>query len=122
MNDIVELLHDPDFATDFIFKIAGGERLDSGEFVESVTCHKKRGVIQPASHKDTEYLVDGDKYRRAIKIWLSEYISAADKRAPQLGDIIEWNCSEFRVVSNKDWSQYGYWQAVAVEITGGENE
>lgn len=116
MIDMIELLNDPDFTTDFILKIAGGKRLDNGKFIEGFTCYNRNGVIQPAPQKDTQYLVDGDSNRAAVKIWSSEYVSAADNRAPQLGDIIEWHCNEYRIVSVKDWSQYGYWQSLAVQV------
>lgn len=120
MEDMIELLSDPDFVTDFVLGISVGKRTDGGKWVEGEEYHKKEGVIQPAPSKDTQYLEDGDKNRLAIKIWSCEYLSAADRHAPQLGDIIEWHCERFRIVNVKDWSQYGYWQAVAVQLTGGK--
>ena len=115
-NNMTELLNDPDFVTDFVLKIAGGDRLADGRFVEKVTCHNKSGVIQPAPSKETQYLTEGDRYRHAIKIWSCEYLSAVDSRVPQLGDILGWHCADYRIVSVKDWSEYGYWQAMAVQL------
>lgn len=115
MDDIAELLHDPDFETSFTVKIASGHRDDSGEWVETVTDEQRLGVIQPASKSDTQYLTEGDKTQTAIKVWSTEYFSTSDSRVPKLGDIITWHTSVYRIVNVKDWSQYGYWQALAVE-------
>lgn len=122
MEDMIDLLNDPDFTTDFILKISTTQRLDNGRQVETFDCHDKNGVIQPAPHKDTQYLDEGDKHRHAVKIWSCEYLSAVDKRVPQKGDIIEWHCSTFRITSIRDWSQYGYWQAIAVQVDGDAND
>lgn len=115
MDDIAELLHDPDFETSFTVKIASGHRDDSGEWVETVTDEQRLGVVQPASRGDTQYLTEGDKSRVAIKVWSTEYFSASDSRVPKLGDIITWHGNTYRIVNVKDWSQYDYWQALAVE-------
>lgn len=122
MNDVSELLRDPDFVTDFVLSISSTSRHDDGSLIESVDNQKKRGVIQPAPSKDTQFLLEGDKHRQAIKVWSDEYLSTVDKRVPQLGDVICWHCSTFRVTSVKDWSQYGYWQAIAVQLLDTENE
>lgn len=116
MNDMSELLTDPDFVTDFIVQVAGGERVRGGEFVETLTQEERRGVVQPAAPKDTQYLADGDKSRQVIKIWSAEYLSTSDERVPKLGDKIIWHDDEHRIVHVKDWSQYGYWQALAVQV------
>lgn len=122
MEDMIDLLNDPDFVTDFVLNISSLERLDNGRQVETLTAHNKSGVIQPAPSKDTQYLEEGDQHKYAIKIWSCEYLSPVDKRIPQLGDVIDWHCTTFRITSVKDWSQYGYWQAIAVQIDGDCNE
>lgn len=116
MNDMSELLTDPDFVTDFTVFIAGGHYERGGVWVETLTPENRRGVIQPAAPKDTQYLVDGDKSRQVIKVWSSEYLSTSDERVPKLGDKLTWHGDEHRIVHVKDWSQYGYWQALAVQV------
>lgn len=116
MNDMSDILSDPDFVTDFIVNVASGTRVRGGAWVETLTPYARRGVIQPASPRDTQYLVDGDKSRQVIKIWSSEYLSTSDERVPKLGDKITWHGDEHRIVHVKDWSQYGYWQALAVQV------
>lgn len=118
MDDIAELIHDPDFETSFTVKIASGVRQDDGSYTEILTEHNRLGVVQPASRGDTQYLTEGDKSRVAIKVWSTEYFSTSDSRVPKLGDIITWHGNQYRIVNVKDWSQYDYWQALAVETRG----
>ena len=116
MNDMSELLLDPDFVTDFVVKVASGYRERGGKWIETLLLEDRRGVIQPASPRDTQYLAEGDKSRQVIKIWSAEYLSTSDERVPKLGDKITWHDDEHRIVHVKDWSQYGYWQALAVQV------
>lgn len=117
MNDMSELLLDLDFVTDFVIQVASGARVRGAAWVETLLSEDRRGVIQPASQKDTEFLAEGDRSRQAIKIWSAEYLSASDERVPKLGDKILWHGDTHRIVSVKDWSQYSYWQALAVQVT-----
>lgn len=121
-DDIVELLNDPDFVTEFTLGISTGVRHNDGRFINEVSLHYKKGVIQPANSKDTQYLIDGDKHRQTIKVYAGEYLSPVDKRVPQLGDTICWHCNDYRVVNVDDWSQYGYWKAIAVQLLDKEHE
>lgn len=116
MNDMSELLLDPDFVTDFKVKTTSGHRVRGGQWVETAIVVDRHGVIQPAAPKDTQFLPEGDRSRQAIKVYSNEYLSTSDERVPKLGDKITWHDDEHRIVSVKDWSQYGYWQALAVQI------
>jgi len=117
MEDMSELLTDPDFVTDFVVSITSGERVRGGAWVETIITEDRQGVIQPASQKDTQYLAEGDRSRQSIKIWSADYLSTSDSQLPKLGDKITWHDDIHRIVSVKDWSQYGYWQALAVQVT-----
>lgn len=121
-NDITELLEDPDFVTDFTLGIGQGVRTNDGRFIDEVSLHYKKGVIQPANSRDTQHLLEGDKYRKTIKVYAGEYLSTVDKRVPQLGDTICWHCDDYRIVNVDDWSQYGYWKALAVQLLDNKNE
>lgn len=118
MDDISELLSDPDFVTEFTLKTTGGYRDEGGEWIEQQVATDSSGVVQPAASKDTAFLPDGDKWRQVIKVWSISKITPVNKDTPKLGDKIVWNGKQHRVVNIKDWSQYGYWQAMAVEISG----
>lgn len=122
MTDISELLHDPDFETEFILNVPESYRHEDGRWIESIKSHKKHGVVQPASTKETQYLTQGDEHRNVINVWSDDYIGAASNQCPSLGDIIEWHCSKYRVVAVKDWSQYGYWKASAIELIRGKED
>lgn len=120
MTDIAELIDDPDFCTSFTIMVSDSYRQDDGEWIEGFEPYKMTGVIQPASSRDTAHMIDGDEYRGAINVWARQMIATADnsERCAGLGDLIDWHCKRYRVVNSKDWSQYGYWQAMAVEVDG----
>lgn len=122
IDDISDILHDPDFETEFVLEIKRTERHENGRLIESTDRQSKFGVIQPASLKETQYLDEGDRNKQSINIWSDEYLSAVDNICPQLGDIVEWHCRRYRVVAVKDWSEYGYWKALAVELIRGQTD
>lgn len=122
MIDVIEMLHDPDFSTEFTFGIAGGYRTVKGEWVETIASAKKAAVIQPASNRDLKYLAEGDELRQAINIWSTEYLSSTDRLCPQKGDVIGWHDKTYRIVNVEDWSQYGYWKAMAMQEIGDSHE
>lgn len=115
-DDIVELLTDPDFVTEFTLKTTGGYRV-AGKWTETVVDSVKEGVVQPMQAKDTQFLQEGDKTRSGIKIYCSFEVSASNEAPPKLGDLIVWHNRTYRVAkAPDDWSQYGYWKAIAVEV------
>lgn len=116
IDDIAELLEDPDFCKDFVLIITGSTRLENGKLIETETPHNVTGVIQPANANDTRVLEQGDQSKRSIKIYLGHEVLAATKTPPKLGDKIKDNDILYRVASYQDWSQYGYSKALAVEI------
>ena len=115
-----ELLSDPDFVTSFELSISTGRRVRGGEWIESFITETRIGVIQPSSQKDTQYLKEGDKNKLAIRVYSDQSLSASDKNVPKLGDKVKWNNKSYRIASFKDWSQYGYWQALALELDKNE--
>lgn len=74
------------------------------------------GVAQSAKGKDTQHLQQGDQTKPAITIWCGRVLNPTWGDLPQLGDLIEWHGRTYRVAEPMDWSQYGYWKAVAIEV------
>lgn len=78
------------------------------------------GVVQPAKGKDTKHLQQGDLTKPGIKVWCGRALNPTWGDAPQLGDLIEWHGRTYRIVEQADWSAYGFWKAIALEVRQNE--
>lgn len=115
-DDMSELLADPDFVTSFTLKETGGYRV-AGKWTETIVETPKEGVIQPMSAGDTRFLQEGDKTKSGIKVYCAFEVSASSELPPKLGDMIDWHNKTYRIAkAPDDWSEYGYWKAIAVQV------
>lgn len=113
MIDVSELVSDPDFAQDFSM-IRESVTLVEGEAqVTPAAAVPMFGVIQPASAEDfTEFNVEGQREGAWIAIWCAAEIRMGNGKN-QLGDIIVWRGSNYRVAKAKHWETQGYYKALA---------
>ncbi|MGV2811719.1 hypothetical protein [Enterobacter cancerogenus] len=71
----------------------GGERIN-------------RGVIHPADNDALEFLPEGTRIQDAIVIMAARRLT--------FGDVVPWHGESWRVTHAQDYSDYGYYYAVAV--------
>jgi hypothetical protein len=111
---VAELINDGDFAQSFtitrrIGKWVKGRWTDAGTIDEVVT-----GVIQPANTDDIEMLPSGDAIRGAIKIHTLEPLRVTNEANKTKCDEVTWRGEAYKVVQVDDFSQNGYYKALAV--------
>ena len=49
-------------------------------------------------------------------MWCSYELNPTLDGAAVTGDLIDWHQQKYQVVEVMDWSQYGYWYALAVQV------
>ena len=117
---MLEVINDPEFVTDFRLGVSTGTRQDDGQWNESRQWHELRGAVQPAAQSDkgksTQYLTEGDRNQPSINIWCGHTLNPTFDGAAITGDLVEWHSENYQVVDALNWSQYGYWWAMAVRV------
>jgi len=96
------------------FQNAG--EFELGGYQETPTVLTLYGTIQPATAKQLDMVTEGDRVRGAIAIWCSQRIYITTQAGTS--DLITWKGQIFRVASAKEWSDGGFWECIAVRISG----
>lgn len=117
MIDVSELMDDPEFCTDFQLRRISGAFQDEGEWVNgSPVILERLGAIHPASASQLKLLPEGERRDFTIAVYSDQDILMADGTGIQ-SDVVIWKGKTFRVAYSKDWSDNGYWFALAVEFS-----
>lgn len=88
----------------------------TGNSPDDLKWYGLNGVVQSAKGKDTKHLQQGDQTKPGIKVWCARALNPTWGDLPQLGDLIEWHGRTYRVAEPADWSEYGFWKAIALEV------
>ena len=116
MISLLPVINSAVFNTQFKLGRVPVQRNRDGSISKEVHWDCCNGVVQPASESKTQHLKEGDRFNPAITIYCGRQLNPTWGDLPILGDLIEWHGRTYRVVEPKDWSQYGFWQALAVEV------
>ena len=119
MDVFADVVSDPHFTKTFQFARVATTRNRDGTINQNQSWVDVVGVIQPAQKSETKHLIEGDRTLPAIKVWCGHELNPTFGDLPQLGDLICHEGRTYRVVDPKDWSQYHFWSAVAVEVRSG---
>ena len=118
--DISPALTDPELGfTPFTVQRTTCSR-QNGASVPSVQMLSASGCIHPGTPEMLQHLPEEDRHEEFIVVYtgfaltLGENGGGASYTAP---DRILWNGSTWRVVKLRDWSVFGYYQALAVRMS-----
>ncbi|ADG20392.1 conserved hypothetical protein [Paraburkholderia atlantica] len=106
MLDLSEVVTDPDLGSHEIsIERATGERLPSGEWQETYEPDTVTGVVHPASKAQLETLPEGERLYPTIAVFCDAPLAVAD--------FVLHQGARWRVTADSDWSDYGYYYALA---------
>ncbi len=123
MINVADMINDPDFATDFQVVRRNGAfattGLAAGEWVPASDAPVDVvGIIHPGIHPDAlEMVPEGVRSLRAISVWVDIPLVNGDGTGATgtESDIILWKNETWKVKFVHDWSDNGYWFAIAVD-------
>jgi hypothetical protein len=81
------------------------------------------GVIRPAKEEELEMVPAGDRVKGLMCFYSSTPIFISGTTAQNDGnahtsDQIAWNGQNWRVVAVGNWTDFGYWKAIARRMSG----
>jgi hypothetical protein len=108
---------DPRIAQSFQIERSMGEFDALGNFVvSSLQVLSRVGVIVPANADDVMlFLPEGERTDNKIMAYSNQSLLLGDDDG--LPDIILYNGERYKIIANKDYSDYGYWHALAEKIS-----
>ncbi len=123
MINLAEVVDDPDLATTFIVVRATGmfstTGLTAGEWVPTHTAGIDCvGVVNPNPKPDALLaLPEGLRGKQAIQVFTRTrlYLGDGENESGDTTDYIQWNGELWKVALLKNWSDFGFWQAIATQ-------
>lgn len=123
MINVSELINDPDFSQTFTVTRTTGQ-WDAGNFVLNPTTFKLYGSIQPLNTKEMAQYPEGDRIKGLNKIYTVQQLYTTqdgpleDGEDGLISDEVTWQGFQWKILSTNDFSDFGYYQAIAVRKRG----
>ena len=117
--DVSAALTDPDlgFTAFTVQRIM--YRLQNGESVPSVQTLPASGCIHPGTPEMVQLLPEEERHEEFIAVYTGFALSLGENNGGTtytVPDRILWNGETWRVIRVRDWSVFGYYQALAVKM------
>ncbi|MBP6018795.1 MAG: hypothetical protein KA735_04835 [Burkholderiaceae bacterium] len=111
MLDVSEIFNDPDITQDVPLRRGIGEYLAdgtwTGEYADPVDII---AIVHATKPDDLQLLPEGERYLPNKKIFTPDPIST--------GDLVIYQGSTWRVSALSDWTEYGFYNCIAVRHDG----
>lgn len=106
-----EIFNDPDFTVTCLYIKSNGQREQNGTWLVNYDdAVEITSVIMPASPNDLMILPEGERFLPNVKIYTEHQIC--------IGDFIVYKDDTYRISTNPDWSNYGFYNAIATKHAG----
>jgi len=117
MISVAEVVNEPDLAQAFTILRSTGTWLN-GVWQSVTATVQGYGVIAEPSGRDLDMVPEGDVVKGMMIFWSSQIIYGTHATAGVGGssDILVWRGENYRVLSVKQYVDYGYWRAMATRM------
>lgn len=118
MINVSRIVNDYRFSQSFKVFRKSGEWV-KGRFVQSESEIILNGVIAPAKPKEIEMIPEGDRIGGEISIYTTNKLDvtrALGNGEKGTSDEIEWQGERYKLYQVNDYSQYGYYSAIAMRL------
>lgn len=115
--DLSDVVSDPDMAETFtILRSKGG--FVSGGWEDSRSSIAGYGVVSVAEQKDLNMLPEGTQVSEARVFHSIQNMILINETNLNLSDILVWNGVKYLAHKSADYSNFGYYRAIAVRMEG----
>lgn len=115
-----EVITDPDFAKEYNIHRSSGGNFDEGGWIENAeTIIPVIGPIFPTNSKDLLQVPEGDRITGTQTFYSTiQLFETENKEVKRTSDKLEWKGELYKIIKMLDYSDYGYYKAIATRITG----
>jgi len=110
MIDVSEIFDDPEFAQVIPVQRGQGEYLPDGTWSQGYQAGNALAIVHPVKPDDLQLLDEGERHLPCKKVMSYDAIG--------IGDLIEYQGHTWRLSQLSDWSDYGYYNGIAVRHDG----
>lgn len=118
MINVGELIHDPDFCTNFtILRNLLGEWIE-GRYSELKQRLEVEGIVTATTSKDMEMLPEGDRTHGLKTFYVDAETELRLTDDETMSDICEYKGQRYRLLQVFEYGDYGYYKAIGTRIGG----
>ena len=117
---IPDVVIDPDLGESYTILRSQGDYI-AGGFTDQKTSIKAWGVVSVIRPKDLEMVPEGDRVTEGRCFYAQQalYTTRVNPDGSKgISDILIWNGVQYRILTVFDYSQRGYWKAIATRMIG----
>lgn len=111
MLDVSEIFDDSDLVSEIQLRHGAGEFLPdgrwTGQYADPVLVP---AIVHPTKPDDLQLLPEGERYLPNKKVFSPSALA--------IGDLFEYQGHSWRIAALGDWSEYGFFNAIAVRHDG----
>lgn len=119
MLDLSEVANSPELAETYTILRSTGTGWNQGVWETQEQQLTGFGVISVADAKEVEMVPEGDVAHGAMVFWSAQpiYVTNTTNTVPgQSSDILIWNGKQYRVLSVRQYLDWGYYRAVGTRM------
>ncbi|EJP32266.1 hypothetical protein HMPREF1147_1334 [Selenomonas sp. FOBRC9] len=109
--NVSEIVHDPDFCTNFIVIKQGETEWIHGSAHTKTTEITVEGIVQPSSSKDLELLDTADRVN-GMKTFITDEVSLDVSDTDKTSDVCVWKGKRYKLIQTFDYAANGYYKAI----------
>jgi hypothetical protein len=115
--DVSEVVLSSEFAEAFSVARGSGE-FQAGGWSQQTSTVPLYGVVNPATARQLEMLPEGDRPTEALVFFCTKplYVTSQDRGGTS--DVITWRSEQYRILSVMNYSNRGYYMAIAERMAG----
>lgn len=107
-----EIFNDPFFRQENEFTLFTETINEHGEPVKSEVKEVLVSIVQPAGSDDLAILPEGSRFNPTVRVMTQQAVCA--------GDLVSWHGHQWRIVNDAIWSDYGFYDTLAVRYEGSQ--
>jgi hypothetical protein len=118
MIDISEILNDQDVCSDFqIIRTKGKFAAGGWQSDPSVTI-QSFGAVRNTAGKELDMVPEADRTRELLTFRTVDQIFVTGEVNSEISDILLFQGASYRVLTANNYSEQGYWLAIATRMAG----
>lgn len=110
MLDVSEIFADPEFAQVIPVRRGQGEYQPDGTWTQGYLPGTALAIVHPVKPDDLQLLPEGERHLPCKKVMSNDPVG--------IGDLIDYQGHTWRLSQLSDWSEYGYYNGIAVRHDG----
>jgi hypothetical protein len=119
MIDLSEVVNDPDMSEPpFQIIRSIGQFAAGGWQVVSTQTISAYGIVSVATPKEINMLPEGDRASEVRSFWSTAPMYVTNGANSQTSDILVWENTKYRILTEPQYDNRGYWKALATRMLG----